>query len=220
MKTVTVLLMAVVAVGLAPADEKTATEKWSNEISTLEKKWAAAEQAPGGALFVGSSSIRLWKLKDSFPELAAANHGFGGSEVSDSVLFFDRIVLPVKPRVIVLYAGDNDIASGKSPETICDDVKRFFELVSEKLPDCQRVVYIAIKPSVKRWNLKDQQLDANERIKELCRESGDRFTFLDIWPLMLNAEGTPRPELLVEDGLHLNADGYKIWSEALSPHLK
>lgn len=201
------------------ADE-TPEPRWEKDIRSLEAKWNATAKAPGGVLFVGSSSIRLWDLKKSFPDLVATNHGFGGSQMSDSVEFFDRIVVSVKPRVIVVYAGDNDIASGESPETVRDDTERFFKLVEERLPDCERVVYIAIKPSVKRWSMKDQQVAANTSINKLCTERGERFVFLDIWEPMLDDNGEPRPDLLVDDGLHLNDAGYELWSRLLRPHLE
>ncbi len=214
---VTLLLPYPFCPQLAAEDLK--PERWEKEITAIEKRIEVGKSPDGSVLFVGSSSIRLWKLDESFPELKTSNHGFGGSHLSDSVHFFDRIVAPVKPSVIVVYAGDNDIAAGKTPETVHDDFSRFADLVHQKVPTCRKVIYIAIKPSVKRWALAEQARKSNSLIKATC-EKNSNLLFADIWVPMLNAEGMPRPDLLVEDGLHMNADGYRIWTEILTPHLQ
>ena len=213
----TCLLSCIFVAPLAAEDLK--PERWEKEIVGIEERRAAGKSPEGSVLFVGSSSIRLWKLDESFPDLQTSNHGFGGSHLSDSVHFFDRIVTPVKPRVIVVYAGDNDIASGKTPETVHQDFCKFADLVKQKVPTCRKMVYIAIKPSVKRWALAEQGQKANSLIKGTC-EGNPNLLFADIWKPMLNREGKPRPDLLVEDGLHMNGDGYRIWTEILKPHLQ
>ena len=161
----------------------------------------------------------MWKLSDSFPDLKTCNHGFGGSQMADSVHFFERIVAPVKPSIIVVYAGDNDIAQKKSPETVAADFAQFCAKVKEQLPECGKVVYVSIKPSVKRWALADTIKSANKLIKTQC-EKDDKLQYLDVWNPMLDAKGEPRPELLLKDGLHMTADGYKIWNDALGPSLR
>ena len=201
------------------ASEDLKPERWEKEIVGIEERMAAGKSPGGSVLFVGGSSIRLWKLDESFPELKTSNHGFGGSHLSDSVHFFDRIVAPVKPSFIVVYAGDNDIAAGKTPETVHDDYCKFADLVHQKVPTCRKVIYITIKPSVKRWALAEQMQKVNSLIKATC-EKNSNLLFADIWGPMLNAEGMPRPDLLVEDGLHMNADGYRIWTNMLKPHLQ
>ena len=202
----------------ATADEAEFAE-WEKDIAAIEAKIKSGESAQHAILFVGSSSIRRWKLKESFPDLATSNHGFGGSQMADSVHFFERIVAPVHPSIIVVYAGDNDIANGKSPQNVTEGFQEFVAKVKEQLPDCRRVIYVAIKPSVKRWALADKQKEGNQLIKSFC-ETDDRLKFLDIWQSMLDADGNPRAELLVEDGLHMNDAGYQIWNEALQPLLK
>lgn len=193
--------------------------KWEKEIATIEAKIKSAESPQGSILFVGSSSIRLWNLKQSFPAIVTSNHGFGGSQLADSVHFFERIVAPVKPSVIVLYAGDNDIAQKKEPQVVAEDFAQFAAKVKEQLPDCRKVIYVAIKPSVKRWALADRIKTTNQLIRTSC-ENDDRLHFLDVWTPMLDANGQPRAELLVEDGLHMNSEGYEIWNKALEPLLR
>lgn len=192
--------------------------KWEKEIQTIEKKFVSGGSRKNGILFVGSSSIRLWKLDRNFPGHPVLNHGFGGSVLSDSVDYFDRLVTPTEPQMIVLYAGDNDIANGKSPETIANDFRKFLDNVRSEVPRCQKVIYISIKPSVKRWSMAEAMQKTNQQIREIC-ESDETADFLDIWPLMLDDTARPRPDLLAEDGLHLNEAGYEIWNNALRPLL-
>ena len=202
----------------ATADDA-AFAKWEKEISAIEVKIKSGKSAPGSIVFVGSSSIRMWKLDDSFPDLKTCNHGFGGSQMADSVHFFERIVAPVKPSIIVVYAGDNDIAKKKSPETVAADFAKFCTKVKEQLPDCRKVIYISIKPSVKRWALADTIKSANRLIETQC-EKDEKLQYLDVWTPMLDANGQPRPELLLNDGLHMTTDGYKVWNDALKPLLR
>ena len=204
----------------AQQDAKKATgpQRWESAIAAFEKQDQAAPPAAGGVVFVGSSSIRLWNLKKWFPELPAVNRGFGGSEVIDSLHFADRIVLPYKPRVVVMYAGDNDIAKGTTPEQVAQHFEQFVAKLEKALPET-KIVYVAIKPSIKRWNLIDKVRDANSRIRKVC-DSKRQLEFVDIDPPMLGDDGQPRPELFAKDGLHLSDDGYKLWTSLVQPHLK
>lgn len=191
--------------------------RWESVIQNFEEQDRTAPPSQGGILFVGSSSIRLWDLEKYFPELQPLNRGFGGSQVEDSVYFADRIVLPYEPRIIVMYAGDNDIAAGKSPDEVHGDFQEFVRIVHEKLPET-RIVYVSIKPSIKRWNLVSRMRAANELISASC--AGDeRLTFVDIDPPMMGEDGRPRRELFARDGLHLSPAGYELWSELIRPHL-
>jgi lysophospholipase L1-like esterase len=122
------------------------TDRWESAIRAFEEQDRREPPPTGTNVFVGSSSIRLWKLADSFPDHAFVNRGFGGSHLADSVRHADRIVTPYKPRVVVVYAGDNDLAAGKSPETVRDDYRQFVDRVRTKLPDAT-IVYISIKPA-------------------------------------------------------------------------
>ncbi len=212
------MLLFVSAPALVSADDA-AFSKWEKDIAAIEAKIKSGESPQGSILFVGSSSIRLWNLKDSFPAIVTSNHGFGGSQLADSVHFFERIVAPVKPSVIVLYAGDNDIAQKKTPQVVAENFSQFAAKVKEQLPDCRKLIYVAIKPSVKRWALADKITATNQLIRTSC-EKDDRLHFLDVWTPMLDTNGQPRADLLVEDGLHMNFEGYQIWNMALEPLLK
>jgi len=189
------------------------------EIRAFEVADAKKPPAPGGVLFVGSSSIRLWAtLAEDFPDHHVVNRGFGGSRVADSTRYADRIVLPYKPKTIVLYAGDNDVAGGRSPREVRADFEAFVEKVRSAMPET-RVLFIAIKPSVARWKLVDKIREANRLVREFA-EADDRLGYIDIFTPMLGDDGMPREELLVADGLHLNEKGYALWREVVARHLK
>ena len=191
--------------------------RWESAIQAFEKQ--DAEQAPrkNGIVFVGSSSIRKWDLKKWFPDRNALNRGFGGSEVSDSLEFADRLIVTYEPRVVVVYAGDNDIAHDKTPQRVYDDVRQLVELLHSKLPKT-KIVYIGIKPSIKRWALVGQVREANRLIAGLAAKD-TRLEFVDVDEPMLGADGMPRKELFVEDGLHLSEVGYELWASLVRPHL-
>ena len=191
---------------------------FEKEIVAFEQADAARPPSPGGIVFVGSSSIRLWKtLEHDFAGLPVINRGFGGSQVADSVRYADRVVLPYRPKTVVLYAGDNDIANGKSPEQVFSDFQAFVNKIHRALPDT-RVLYIAIKPSVARWHLVDRIREANRLIADYTR-TDDRLGYIDTFTPMLGPDEQPRADLLVGDGLHLNEAGYALWTSIVRPHL-
>ncbi len=169
-------------------------------------------------LFLGSSSIRKWTtLARDFPNHKVFNRGFGGSQVSDSIYYFNRIVVPYKPKVIVLYAGSNDIAARKTPEQVIEDCETFVHKVETALPQT-RVAFISINASPSRWKDREKVMEANRAIADFMAQ-GDQRAFIDIYPAMLDAAGQPRPELYVKDRLHMNAKGYAIWTSIIGAYL-
>ena len=216
-----VLLATVVAMGGGPLPAQTAENKqsrWEPNIRRFEEQDRQKFPPKGGILFVGSSSIVGWKLDECFPGLPAINRGFGGSQIVDSIQFAERIVFPYEPKVIVFYAGDNDVAAGKEPRRVLADYKQFVKKVHKALPKT-RIVYVAIKPSIRRWNLVDKMREANRLIGEAAK-ADRRLVFLDVDRPMIGKDGKPRGELFKPDGLHLNAAGYRLWSDLVRPHLK
>lgn len=189
------------------------------EIRQFEEGDAKQMPQPGGIVFVGSSSIRGWDVAHLFADLGTPviRRGFGGSQLCDSVYYADRIVTKYHPRTIVLYAGDNDLSAGKSPERVLADFKAFVAKVRATLPTT-KIVYIGIKPSIARWKLIEKIRETNR----LIREEIDRdhsLVFVDVEPVMLGPDGLPRRELFGRDGLHMNSLGYRIWVERVRPHL-
>ncbi len=216
--------LSVVCLSLAAAvkaEEKPASSftKWEKAIAAFEKQDKAKAPPKGAIVFVGSSSIVKWNLADYFSDLTYIQRGFGGSQLADSVHFAPRIVTKYEPKTVVLYAGDNDLASGKSPETVAADFDAFVNVVREKLPET-KIIFIAIKPSVARWKMIDKVRAANKLVADACAKDDKHLVFLDIQPLMYGANGEPDPALFVKDGLHLSDEGYDRWAEKLKPLLK
>lgn len=192
-------------------------ERWAETMLRFTEGDAINPPPKGGVLFVGSSSIRLWNLAESFPGLPVINRGFGGSQVEDSVYYVESLVLKHEPRIVVLYAGDNDIAAKKSPSDVFDDFRVFVRKIHERIPRT-KIVFVAIKPSLKRWELIDKIREANDRILRFTAADA-RLEFVDVDKPMLGLDQKPRPELFRDDGLHLNAEGYALWTKLVSPYL-
>lgn len=192
------------------------------EIAAFEASDKQTPPAGDAALFIGSSSIRLWKtLAEDFPELPVINRGFGGSQIADSVRYADRIVFPYKPKMIVMYAGGNDLNAGKTPEQVLKDFQEFVGKVRNVLPTT-RIVYISINPSVARWKQEANVLEANRLIRKWIEKRESRplkLSFIDSHSQLLSAKREPQPELLQKDGLHLNAKGYEKWTAIVKPRL-
>lgn len=212
------IALAALALCLAPL-LSAAPEKWAAAIDKFTQADQATAPKPGGIVFVGSSSIVKWtSLEKDFPGLPVLNRGFGGSELADSVFYADRVVIPYRPRMVVLYAGDNDLQAGKTPATVHADFKAFVAKIHAALPHA-KIVYIAIKPSPSRWKINDKVTAANALIAAECARD-KRLAFADIYRPMLDAQGQPRPELFVADMLHMNAAGYAVWGPVVAPLLQ
>lgn len=191
-----------------------------------QRRWQAALDAfaaedrvhapqPGGVLFVGSSSIRLWDtLEAQFQGVPVIKRGFGGSRLADCAERVPELVLPYKPRLVVLYAGDNDLAEGRSPREVVESLKAFVDTVHASLPDT-RIAYVSIKPSPLRAALMPQVRETNDLARAYLATDTD-LAYVDVFSAMLDPAGQPRKDLFLPDALHLNAAGYSVWREALS----
>jgi len=168
-------------------------------------------------VFVGSSSIRFWDLNAWFPGKTYLNRGFDGSQISDSIANIDLLVVKHQPRIVVFYAGDNDIAAGKTAERVASDFVALAKRVHATLTQT-KILFIAIKPSIARWNLYSRMTAANELISNACNVDG-RLTYIDVATPMIGQEGMPNPDLFVSDGLHLSASGYGLWTQLVKPYL-
>jgi hypothetical protein len=212
-----VFLLTVVVGLLIPAPA--APDHWLKEIDQLTANDATNPPPTGAVLFVGSSSIRLWKsVAQDFPDFPVINRGFGGSELADSVFYADRIVLPYHPRIVVLFAGTNDIWSGKSPETVAADFKAFRTKLHAALPDT-KLLFLSINYSPSRTRVQDAMRTANQLIATDCA-SDPRCTYVDVCTPMLDAHGQPQPVYFQQDMLHMKPAGYAIWTRVLTPLLQ
>ncbi|MCC4598837.1 hypothetical protein JWH04_11585 [Xanthomonas melonis] len=192
---------------------------WEQDMQRFAASDARQPPPRHGIVFVGSSSIRFWEtLAQDFPGKPVINRGFGGSEVRDSTWYADRIVIPYAPRQVVLYAGDNDLNSGRTPEQVRDDVVAFVTRIRQELPDT-RISYLSIKPSPARAQLLPSVIAANGLIKDALATL-PRTDYVDVYTPMLDAGGKPRPQLFREDMLHMTADGYALWRKAVAPVLE
>jgi len=194
------------------------TNKFESEILAFEASDKTNAPPKRGVVFVGSSSIRLWKtLAQDFPKQRVINRGFGGSEISDSVHYAKRIVIPYQPRQVVMYAGGNDIHNGKTPETVFADFTKFAGTIRTALPRT-RIAYISIAPNPARWAEVDKVRAANKLIADYVRRQRN-MEFIDVFPHMLGSDGQPRPEIYGADRLHMNEQGYALWREIVKRYL-
>jgi len=192
--------------------------RWEKEVAAFETEDRTHPKDKGGILFLGSSSIRGWtSLKEDYPNHSVVNRGFGGSFIADSTRLADRLVFPYKPRQIVFYAGDNDIANGYSPWHILSDFQEFTKTVHARLPGTT-ISFVSIKPSPSRWKFASQTVEANNLIGNFCRRTPG-LEYIDIYHAMLGTDGKPRPEIFLSDNLHLNSAGYQLWTVIVRPHL-
>jgi lysophospholipase L1-like esterase len=170
-------------------------------------------------VFIGSSSIKIWKsLKNDFAGYPVINRGFGGSHFSDAIYYFEDIVAPYKPSKIIIYEGDNDLASEKSISEIFSDFKEFHKLIKKNLNDPE-IAVISAKPSPKRWHLKNEYEALNLKFETYCGKKKN-MTYIDVYNPMLTDTGRPDPELFQEDSLHMNPKGYKVWTNLILPFIE
>lgn len=214
-----VVLLTFVTAARLSAEEKSPSRRWEQTIEQFEAADRKSPPPEGAILFIGSSSIVRWKtLAEDFSEHKVINRGFGGSQIADATYFADRIVIPYKPRLIVLRSGSNDIAAGKSPEQVLADFQAFVAAVRAGLPKV-RIVFLSSNPSLLRWANFPKETKANELIRAYCTPERN-LDYINIVPGMLGPDGKPRPELYAADRLHPNAEAYKLWAAELRPHLQ
>jgi len=215
------LLLSACAWINTPAELPAAVDqKWESSLAEFARNDMKHMPPAGGVLFVGSSSIRLWdNLEQQFEaDPVVIKRGIWGAGMQDFTALLDRLVIPYKPRVVVLYAGENDLAEGRRPEQVLRSVETFVQGVRAALPDT-RIVYVSIKPSIARAELLTPIRATNALIKDYIAGIGNA-KFVDVFTPMLDRQGAPRADLFREDKLHMNAAGYAIWRAAIAPALK
>jgi lysophospholipase L1-like esterase len=188
--------------------------QFESELSAFDHAHAPLD----AAVFYGSSSIRLWEnLAQSFPGIPVVNRGFGGSTLAECIHLLPRIIFPLRPSALILYAADNDLDQGASPEQAEYLFRQFIERLREHCPALP-VAFVSVKPSPSRyWNIGNIR-----RANDLIRAASSGYpgvTYLDIFPLMLSPEGGSRPDLFTDDGLHMNSAGYALWTSIIRPWL-
>lgn len=219
-KLIYTIFLGIVFCNISILSEENRYEKYIQKFEAQDKKKPPTKDS---ILFVGSSSIRLWKsLAEDFPEFKTINRGFGGSQTSDVLYFMDRIVIPYKPKAIIFYCGENDIAAKKSVDTAVEDFKKFLAHVREKLPKTV-VYYISMKPSPLRWHMWPKMVEANRKIADFCQKNSIRgkhktLDYIDISATMIkNTE--PDTSIFIKDMLHMNEKGYARWTKVIRSKL-
>lgn len=193
------------------------------DIRRFEKDIVAFEQADrttpppkGGILFVGSSIFRLWAaLQDQMAPLPVFNRAFGGSRTPEQLHYFDRIVVPHAPRIIVYYCGSNDVNAGYTAESIAKNYETFSERVRQVLPGTRVYFASIIRAPQKRdrWNLVD---DANARVRAYTARTPNRG-YIDLHPALETANGEPRLDLYLPDRLHYLPAAYEQMTAVVKP---
>jgi lysophospholipase L1-like esterase len=193
---------------------------WEPAIRDFEEQDKIHPPKPGCIVFAGSSSFRFWDtLVSDMKPLDVINRGFGGSEFSDLDLYVNRIVIAYRPRAVVVYEGDNDLAEGssKTPEMVASDFRKFVQSVHAALPDTW-IYILAIKPSKLRWNQWPQMKAANKLMQDYAATQKN-VQYIDIATPMFEANGNLPRDLFKFDGLHPTAKLYAMWTAIIKPIL-
>jgi lysophospholipase L1-like esterase len=193
--------------------------RWEKDIAAMEAADRDAPPAKGGIVFIGSSTIRLWKtLAQDYPGRNVINRGFGGTELIDSTYFADRLVFPHEPKQVIIRAGGNDISNGRLPREVAADFGEFVRLIHSKLPKAE-ILFIGWNPSIARWGQTDKLVEMNRLVREMALEM-PHVAYIDAVSFVIGPDGLPRPELFVKDGLHFSPEGYKLLAEIVRPYLR
>jgi len=185
---------------------------YARDIAAFKAEDRKNPPAKGQILFIGSSSFTRWTdVQTYFPDFQILNRAFGGSTLPDVIRYVDDVVFPYQPKQVVIYCGENDFASDpklEAPE-VFNRFRTLFRLIRNRLPNVP-IAYVSMKPSPSRWNMAMKFIAANRRIADyLARQKSGEF--IDVWPAMLDENGRPKADIFVQDRLHMNASGYKIW---------
>ena len=203
----------------APATDPVSSPQWASDMAGFAAEDASHPPPARPIVFTGSSSVRMWQtLAEDFPGKAVLNRGFGGSQLRDAIWHADEVAIRYQPRQIVIYAGDNDIDAGRSPQQVLSDFRAFVARIRKDLPAVP-IAWLAIKPSLARIDQLPAQREANALVRAETARMRD-VVFIDVATPMLDADGKPRTDLFIEDGLHMNRKGYELWRGIVAPWLR
>lgn len=191
-----------------------------NEIAEFKHQDSIQRPPSGAILFIGSSTFRKWtNIQSYFPGYTIINRGFGGSTLPDVIRYADDIIFPYRPKQIVIYGGDNDLAISDSVTAtmVYNRFVRLYELIRKHLKDVD-IVFISIKPSPSRQRLMPKMEEANDRIRDFMA-THSHAAFVDVYHSMLNQQGQPIDSFFLADKLHMNEKGYRTWQQILLPYL-
>ena len=188
--------------------------RFSSEIDKINK--IRFDNSRERIVFTGSSSIRFWlDVQDRYPNHQIIQTGFGGSEMSDLLHYLDETVLRFAPSQVFIYEGDNDVSAKRSTATILANTKKVVQQIHKEFPDCE-IVLISAKPSIARWNLKPQYDAINSEFKKYA-DAEAKISYANVWDIMLAENGEVRKDIFIQDGLHMNKEGYDLWDKIIQP---
>lgn len=189
------------------------------EVLAYEAEDRKQRPVTGLCLFTGSSSVRLWqKMKFDLRPLPVINRGFGGSTFRELNYYFDRLVLPYRPKMVVLYEGDNDIVDpDTSPEDVLKELHAFRLKRDKQLPT-MHIYMMAVKPSPSRRVLLDKARETNNLFIAYC-DTARNVSYLDMFSPIMKDDGTINGAFFGPDSLHMNQSGYDAWADAISDTL-
>lgn len=216
----TLLFLGMLGISFLEFRATVLAQEWEPTIRAFERQDKIHPVPPSAIVFTGSSSIVYWgSLVNDMKPLTVINRGFGGSEYSDVNHYADRIVITYHPAAVVVYAGDNDLASPgrKTAQSVAQDVQQFVQIVHSKLPETW-IYVLAIKPSILRWQRWPEMKQANQLIQDFLRTQ-DHAAFIDVASAMLDQHGRLSEDLFVADGLHPSAKCYALWTSLIKPIL-
>ena len=193
--------------------------RWEKEVAAMEAADRTNSPLKGGTVFIGSSTVRLWKsLPQDLPGLQPINRGFGGTDIEDATHFAERIIFPYLPKSVFLRAGGNDLWNGKSPDEVFVHFREFVETIQTRFPRTE-VTFISLSPSLARWSQAPREKKLNELISAYIRGKS-RLSYIETYDVPLGKDGKPRPELFVSDKLHFSEAGYKLLAERMRANLR
>ena len=218
MKKIKIVLIVLLWAGILFAqDQKPAF--W-DDIQAFKKQDSVSFPSKNAILFIGSSSFTMWKdVQQYFPSYRIINRGFGGSSLPDVIRYANDIILPYQPKQIVIYCGENDVAASDTVtgKLVFNRFKQLFTIIRNRYPKV-KLTYVSMKPSPSRQLLLSKMINGNELIKKYL-SSKKRTSYVDVYLEMIDDEGKPRPDLFLDDNLHMNKTGYVIWQKLIEPHL-
>lgn len=197
------------------------TYPFANEINAFNRQDSLTPPPAKPVLFVGSSSIRLWPtLQEYFPGAPVLNRGFGGATIPNLVHYAEQTIYRYNPSKIIFYCGENDFAESDTVgvQTVVQRFTDIFLQIRKRLPNVP-FVFISIKPSPSRAHLMEKMKEANAEIRSFLKKHRNT-QYVDVYSSMLNEQGRPRPELFTADSLHMNRQGYDLWTSKLKPLIR
>ena len=197
-----------------------ADQPFWNDIQNFKKQDSVSFPPKNAILLIGSSSFTKWTdVQDYFPGYTIINRGFGGSTLLDEIRYVNDIVFPYQPKQIIIYCGENDLASSDTvtASMVLDRFKQLFQMIRNKTE--APIAYISMKPSPSRRHLFPKMREGNQLIKDFLATQKNT-AFIDVHQKMLDLTGEPLPEIFLDDSLHMNAKGYAIWKKEMEPYMQ